>query len=139
MLTHLNLRYILLTHNLGHICAPNDILCPETVIGQLKDSMSIKQNVDLKQQCLDKPKLRNYVQINDFDCKTSYLTIPMPFICRKYLALTSLSNLPIRIETACYERPKIDANLRFCQVGCDSFCVEDEYHILFSCTLYNKA
>ena len=132
------IRDILLTHNLGHIFAPNNNSCPETVISQLKDSMNIKQNVDLKQQCLDKPKLRNYVQINDFGCKTPYLTIPMPFIYRKYLALTYLSNLPIRIETGRYERPKIDANLRVCQVGCDSFCIEDEYHVLFSCTMYNN-
>ena len=120
---------ILLTHNLGHILAPSGTnFSPETDISQLKASMSIKQNVDLKQECLDKPKLRNYVQINEFKCKISYLTIPKPFICRKHLA--TLSNLPIRIETARYERPKIDPNLRFCLLGCEGFCLEDEYHIL---------
>ena len=62
----------------------------------------------------------------------------MPFLCRKYLALTRLSNLPIRIETARFERPKIDANLRFCQVGCEGLFVEDEYHILFICSRYNQ-
>ena len=49
-----------------------------------------------------------------------------------------MSNLPIRIETARYERPKIDPNLRFCLIGCESFCVEDEYHRLFSCKMYNN-
>ena len=61
----------------------------------------------------------------------------MPFVCRKYLALTRLSNLPIRIETARYERPKIDASLRICQVGCENLSVEDEFHISFSCKMYN--
>ena len=130
-------RDILLTHNLGHVFAPTVHFCQDNVIDQLKRSMKIKQNADLKRQCLEKPKLRNFVQIKDFDLPSSYLTIPMPFICRKYLALTRLSNLPIRIETGRFERPKLDSNLRFCQVGCEGLFVEDEFHILFTCNLYN--
>ena len=130
-------RDILLTHNLGHIFSPNINFCQQNVIDQLKRSMMVKQNTELKRQCLDKPKLRNYVHIKDFYVPSSYLTIPMPFVARKFLALTRLSNLPIRIETARYERPKIDANLRFCQVGCGGLSVGDEFHILFSCNMYN--
>ena len=108
-------RDILLNHNLGHIFAPEMDFCPNLIIKQLRDSMVIRQNNDLKNRCLDKPKLRTYVQIKDFNSKENYLTIPMSFICRKHLALTRLSNLPIRIETARYERPRIEANLRLCQ------------------------
>ena len=130
-------RDILLTHNLGHVFEPTVHFCQDNIIDQLKRSMNIKQNVDLKRQCLEKPKLRNYVHIKDFNLPSPYLTIPMPFVCRKYLALTRLSNLQIRIETARFERPKIDANFRFCQVGCGGLFVEDEYHILFICNMYN--
>ena len=46
-------RDILLNHNLGHIFAPVANFCPKLVIRQLKDSMIIKQNVDLKSRCLE--------------------------------------------------------------------------------------
>ena len=131
-------RAILLDHNLGHIFEPEVNFSPSSIIGQLKESMLIKQSINLKGQCLEKPKLRTYVQIKNFNCKTSYLTIPMSFICRKYLALTRLSNLPIRIETARFEQPKIIADLRYCQVGCNSHSVENEFHILFICNMYNS-
>ena len=131
-------RDILLNHNLGHIFEPEVDFCPDSAITQLKNSMAIKQNIDLRNRCLDKPKLRNYVQLKDFYAKESYLTIPMSFICRKYLALARLSNLPIRIETARYERPKVDVNQRLCQIGCNSLAIEDEGHVLFFCSSYNN-
>ena len=62
----------------------------------------------------------------------------MPFISRKHLALVRLSNLSIRIETGRFERPRIDEYLRLCQIGCEEPSVEDEYHIIFKCTVYNN-
>ena len=100
--------------------------------------MAIKQNIDLRNRCLEKPKLRTYVQIKDFNFKENYLTIPMSFICRKHLALTRLSNLPIRIETARYERPRIDTNMRLCLSGCNRLAIEDESHVIFYCSVYNN-
>ena len=132
------IRDILLNHNLGHIFAPNENFCPNLILKQLKDSMVLKQNMDLKNRCLEKTKLRTYVQIKDFNSTENYLTIPMSFICRKHLALTRLSNLPIRIETARYERPRIDANQRLCQIGCNSLAIEDESHVIFFCSMYNN-
>ena len=99
---------------------------------------AIKRNIDLRNRCLDKPKSRNYTQIKDFDHKESYLTIPMSFICRKYLALARLSNLPLRIETARYERPKVEVYQRICQIGCNTLAVEDEGHVIFFCSIYNN-
>jgi hypothetical protein len=57
----------------------------------------------------------------------------MSFICRKYLALTRLSNLAIRIETGRFERPKLDANLRFCPACNVNASIEDEFHFIFQC------
>ena len=131
-------RDVLLTHNLGHIFEPQVNFCPDTVIVKLKESMAIKQNVDLKYRCQEKPKLRTYIQFKDFSCKTSYLTIPMSFISRKHLALVRLSNLSIRIETGRFERPRIEENFRVCQIGCEEDSVENEYHLIFKYTVYNN-
>ena len=61
----------------------------------------------------------------------------MPFICRKYLALTRLSNLSIRIETSRFERPRIDENLRICLACNDGTSVENEHHVIFQCSVYS--
>ena len=61
----------------------------------------------------------------------------MPFICRKYLALTRLSNLSIRIETGRFERPRINENLRFCPACVDGTSVENEHHVIFKCSVYS--
>jgi hypothetical protein len=131
-------RDILIQHNLNHIFDPEVNFCPSSVIVKLKESQAIKQSVDLKTRCLDKPKLRTYVTFKDFDSKPSYLTIPMAFIRRKYLALIRLSNLAIRIETGRYERPRIEENFRLCQVCLDGVSIEHEYHVIFQCTSYNN-
>jgi len=112
--------------------------CSDTVIVKPKEGMALKQNVDLKNRCIEKPKLRTYLQFKDFSSKTSYLTIPMSFISRKHLALVRLSNLLIKIETGRFERPRIDEKLRVCQIGCDEASVENEYHLIFKCTVYNN-
>ena len=104
----------------------------------MKESQAIKQKFDLKTRCLDKPKLRTFVTFKDFDSKPSYLTIPMSFICRKYLALIRLSNLAIRIETGRFERPRIEENFRLCQVCLDGVSIENENHVIFKCTSYNN-
>ena len=77
-------RDVLLTHNLGHIFEPQVSFCPDSVIIKLKESMALKQNVDLKNRCQEKPKLRTDIQFKDFSCKTSYLTIPISFNSRKH-------------------------------------------------------
>ena len=99
------IRCILYDHNQGHIFDPESNFCPLSVIKKLKESMSVKQDVNLKQICLEKPKLITFVKFKDFGTIPSYICKPMSFICRNYLALTRLSNLAIRIETGRFERP----------------------------------
>ena len=62
----------------------------------------------------------------------------MSFISRKHLALVRLSNLSIRIETGRFERSRIEENFRVCQIGCEEDSVENEYHWIFKCTVYNN-
>ena len=110
--------------------------CSQTVIAQLKESMRIKQNVDVKASCLEKPKLRTYVTFMEFGVTPSYVTKPMSFILRKYLALIRLSNLSIRLETGRFERPRMEEHLRLCPACLDRVSVENEAHFVFFCGLY---
>ena len=130
-------RNVFYDHNQGHIFDPEMNFCAQSVIIKLKESMSVKQAVSLKELCQAKPKLRTYVQFKDFGTIPSYICKPMSFICRKYLALTRLSNLAIRIETGRFERPKLDATLRFCPACNVNASIEDEFHFIFQCVAYN--
>ena len=131
-------RTILYDHNQGHIFEPENNFCAQSIIKKLKESMIVKQAVNLKQICLEKPKLRTFVQFKDFVTIPSYISKPMSFIVRKYLALTRLSNLSIRIETGRYERPKLNLNQRFCPSCNDRAALEDEFHLIFQCVSYNE-
>ena len=48
-----------------------------------------------------------------------------------------LSNLPMRIETGCYERPRLEEEDRLC-LTCGNEMVENEYHVLFVCSEYEE-
>ena len=64
----------------------------------------------------------------------SYVSINLSSIERSYLAQLRLGILPIAIETGRYKSVPIDN--RKCKL-CNLNLVEDEKHILFTCTLYN--
>ena len=76
------------------------------------------------------------MKFKEFGSVPSYILKPM--FCRKYLALTRLSNLAIRIETGRFERPKLDASQRFCSACADGVSIEDEHHLIFQCVTYNE-
>jgi hypothetical protein len=112
--------------------------CTQSVIAQLKESMSVKQNIDVKTLCLEKPKLRTYVTFKEFGVTPSYVAKPMSFILRKFIALIRLSNLSIRLETGRFERPRLEEHRRLCPACLDRVSVEDESHYLFFCGLYEE-
>jgi hypothetical protein len=114
------IRDILLSHNLAK-----------------KESMSVKQNVELQNECQEKPKLRTFITFKEFGSTQSYITLPMPFLKRKFLALSRLSNLAIRLETGRYERPRLEEHQRLCKACRDGISVENEIHIYFQCGLYD--
>ena len=62
----------------------------------------------------------------------------MSFLVRKFLALTRLSNLGIRLETGRYERPRLEEHLRLCPACLDRVSVENEIHVLFFCRIYEE-
>ena len=63
--------------------------------------------------------------------------MPMPFLKRKFLALSWLSNLAIRLETGRYERPRLEEHQRLCKACRDGISVENEIHIYFQYGLYH--
>ena len=58
-------RTILYDHNQGHIFDPEYNFCAQSVIKTLKESMIVKQAVNLKQICSEKPKLRTLVKFKN--------------------------------------------------------------------------
>ena len=83
------------------------------------------------------PKLRTFVKFKDFFSTPSYLTKPLSFIQRKFLAKTRLGCLEIRIETGRYSRPRLPEASRIC-LACPEPTnqVENEYHFIFECEAY---
>ena len=131
------IKSIFETNNLLHYFQ-NQNICTISAISKLKESLFLKQTVELKNKCLDKPKLRTFVTFKDFGSIACYLTMPMSFIARKFLALTRLSNLGIRLETGRYERPRLKEHLRLCPACLDRVSVENENHVLFFCRSYEE-
>ena len=96
-----------------------------------------KQQTFLKAECQNSSKLRTYVKFKDFTCTPSYLTKPLTFIQRKFLAKIRLGCLEIRVETGRYARPRLPAESRLCQV-CNEQKVEDEFYFIFECNKYDQ-
>ena len=40
--------------------------CSQSVIVKLKESMSVKQNVEFQNECQEKPKLRTFITFKEF-------------------------------------------------------------------------
>lgn len=69
-----------------------------------------------------------------YDCE-KYINIIDDRFLRKYLSMVRLSCHPLKVETGRYK--KIPKHLRICDF-CDSHEVEDEYHTLIKCKLYEN-
>ena len=100
--------------------------------------MWVKQNVESRLNCLEKPKLRNFVTFKNFGSTPPYLLKPLSFVQRKFIAKIRLSALPIKIETGRYERPKLAINERLCPSCDDGLSIENEEHFVFKCAKYSK-
>ena len=112
--------------------------CVESTIQKLRESMWVKQNVDSRINCLEKPKLRTFVTFKDFGSTPPYILKPLSFVQRKFIAKIRLSALPIRIETGRYERPKLEIHERLCPSCNDGHSIENEDHFIFQCTKYSE-
>ena len=109
-----------------------NIFDPSNTIKTLQSSLFLKDQARLQNQCQILPKLRTYNSFAEFKSEKCYLTKPLLFIQRKFLAKLRLGVLGLRIETGRYERPKKTAAERTC-TQCSMGETEDEAHFLLHC------
>ena len=101
----------------------------------LKESMEKAQKELVKYECEMKPKLRTFLTFKEFGSLPPHVGKPLSFLERKMISKLRLGILPLRMETARYERPIIPENERLCY--CQSEAIESEYHVLFECSVYD--
>ena len=111
----------------------------KSVVKKLENSMLVTQQSVAKNQCESMPKLRTFVKFKDFSNTPSYVTKPLSFIQRKFLAKLRLGCLEIRIETGRYTRPRLPEESRIC-LACPEprNKIENEYHFIFECEAYQN-
>ena len=134
---------ILNSNGLGHyLHIPGN---KEDVINSLTNSLLSSDKLFYMNSCLNYPKMRTYVKINDFSENNSYLYKPLSFAQKSFLAKFRIGTLPLRLETGRYSRPPLPENERIC-LQCSENSIENEIHLTFYCskhdtlreTLYNK-
>ena len=105
-------------------------------IADLRSSMITKQRDLVKTECLRKPKLRTFILFKDYDKLPPHIGKPLTFIERKTMSKIRLGILPLRLETARFQRPVVPEDQRLCY--CDSGDTESEQHVLFHCKMYDS-
>ena len=108
-------------------------------VDSLKSKMLQKQQNTLQAECSQKPKLRTFVKFKNFSETPAYLTKPLSFIQRKFLAKLRLGCLEIRLETGRWARPRLAEEARTC-LACENQeeNIENENHFLFECNRYQS-
>jgi hypothetical protein len=82
------------------------------------------------------PVLRSYVNFKTVFKLESYLYVIKDFKLRKCMSKLRLSSHSLNIERGRHTKPKTPLEDRLCTV-CDKSEVEDEFHFLLKCPLYN--
>ena len=88
----------------------------KSTVEHVKNQLIENQQNILQMECTQKPKLRTFVKFKDFYSTPSYLTKPLSFIQRKFVAKIRLGCLEIRLETGRWARPRLVEESRICQV-----------------------
>ena len=104
----------------------------------LRLSMEVKQSVELRAKCALKPKIKLFNEIAEFGKTPTYLSLPLTFRQKMFIAKLRLSALPIRIETGRFERPRLLPNERLCPSCRVQNAIENETHFMFECPSYNN-
>ena len=131
--------------NLLNIYNSNSIFPLKATIKKVKTAFLAEQQNFLRAECSDKPKLRTFVKFKDYNVLPSYITKPLSFKQRKFIAKLRLGSLDIRIETGRFSQPRLEENERLCTV-CNlndplqglNPQIENETHFLFICSLYDQ-
>ena len=133
------IKAIFTENNMENIFLSGEIFDLKLVIGNLHNSMLLRQQNTLKVKCSELPKLRTYVLFKDFYSTPSYLKKCLSFVQRRFVAKIRLGCLEIRLETGRYARPRLQEEERICQI-CENndSRVENELHFMFECKKYEN-
>ena len=109
----------------------------KSVIDNLKQSLTLKDNVQWQSDCRTLPKLRTFMLFKNFNCDPPHIYKPLSFIQRKLTAKLRLGMLHLRVETGRFSRPRLEPEERIC-LTCNNGQVEDESHFLLHCDTYQE-
>ena len=132
---HSEVKSIFSANDMSTIYESGNVFELKGVIEKMEKCMLLAQQADIKLKCENMPKLRTFIKFKDFSNTPSYLTKPLSFIQRKFLAKIRLGSLELRIETGRYSRPRLHEEARTCLV-CNNQEIENEAHFLFNCQTY---
>jgi hypothetical protein len=116
----------------------NNIFDVKTAITETRACLLKKDQIKLENLCKKLPKPRTYNLISEFAADKSYLSKPLSFVQRKFLAKLRLGVLPIRIETGRYERPRKTEAERVCKQCSLSSPECGEFIMEFSSSCYSQ-
>ena len=129
-------REVLQRNDLMNLFTTN-IFDVKNAVLEMKNSLLTKDQKNIENKCKSSLKLRTYNLISEFSTDKSYLSKPLSFVQRKFLAKLRLGVLPIRIETGRYERPRKEAEERICK-QCPSNSPETEVHFFVQCPRHTQ-
>ena len=129
-------KTVLYEHDLNQVFDFQQIFSVKDIVSKLRQSMTKKQQNELKTECENKPKLRTFITFKDYEKLPAYIGKPLSFIERKTMCKLRLGILPIRMETARYVRPVLPEDQRLCY--CNDGNIESEYHVMFICQKYQQ-
>ena len=134
---HSEIEQIFSENDMSVVFESDSIFPLRETISRLQSKMLSRQQLQLKNDCLNLPKLRTFNQLKDFHSTPAYITKHLSFVQRKFIAKLRLGCLGIRIETGRYSRPRIPPESRICQICRNvELRIEDEFHFLFECRAY---
>ena len=106
-----------------------------TNLDEAKNNLFERLKNTWSESILLKPKLRTYILFKHEFCIEKYVTVNLSLSDRSYLAQFRAGNLPLHIETGRYVNTPVEERFCFC---CDLGKIEDEFHFMFDCPLYNN-
>ena len=109
----------------------NNLICN---INTLKQKLFLNFKTKWSNDLWLKPKLRTYVQIKDSFCPESYVTCFLSRSQRSLCAQLRCGILPLAIEVGRFTA--VAEENRLCSL-CDLQDIENEYHFMFYCPLYD--
>ena len=107
-----------------------------TFLITFKEQIYTKYQNNWYEELCSYPKMRTYITFKKQFRFEPYLLEVKDYKLRKAIAKFRLSSHKLEIERGRYHKPPIPADRRLCKL-CNSGDVEDEFHVLMKCPIFN--